>query len=109
MAKMKPMDFYESFHFLHNHRIFKGGFLESLDIEVVKVDPKTKRIEDNRSGNTRTQVWRECGPPYKEKQIESFPVCWTHDIDLDCGGDTFEEAIIRLAELVLKKYGWDEI
>ena len=31
--------------------------------------------------------------------------CYTHDIDLDCGGDTFEEAIIELAKLVKKYYG----
>ena len=109
MAKMKPMDFYESFHFLMNHRKFEGRFLESLDIEVVKVDPKTKRIEDERTRNTLTQVWLECGPRYKGKTDDPFPPVWTHDIDLDCGGDTFEAAIIRLAELVLKKYGWDQL
>lgn len=29
----------------------------------------------------------------------------THDWKLDCGGDTFEEAIIELANLVFKHHG----
>lgn len=31
-------------------------------------------------------------------------VTYSHDIELDCGGDTFEEAIIKLANLVRERY-----
>ena len=78
------MEFYDAYHFLKKHPIFKGHFSQCLDMYIVKVDPLTKRIE--------------CGPwvlsPY---EINFVPA---HDISLDCGGDTFEEAICRLADLV---------
>lgn len=81
------MDFYDAFWYLAEHK--KGKFLEALDIEVVKVNPVTKRIENDPDKNTLVQVWLESGPEYR-----------THDYMLDCGGNTFEEAIIRLAENV---------
>ena len=97
------MDFYDSYRFLLNHPMFRDGFCHSLDIEVVKVDPATLCIEKDRTRNTRTQVCLECGP-YEEPEYD-FVSPWTHDPDLDCGGDTFEEAIVKLAQLVLAKYG----
>lgn len=34
----------------------------------------------------------------------------SNDYDLECGGDTWEEAVLKLAELVLHKYGdYDEV
>ena len=94
------MDFYEAYHYLDNHIIFQGNFTKCLYIEVVKVNPLTKEVDDDKTKNTLTNIWIECGP-YKE-QYE------THDISLDCGGDTFEEAIIKLANLVKDSYGEDE-
>lgn len=95
------MDFYNAYHYLEDHPIFHGRFLEGLYMEVVKVDPETRRVEDERSRNTMTEIWLEAGP-YREK--EEYGTHWTHDIDLDCGGATFEEAIIELARLVREKY-----
>lgn len=109
MNRMNNMDFYESFYFLKHHRIFRGRFLEGLDIAVVKVSPKTKRVEDDTSENTLTQVWLEAGPLSNEKSTGMHQPVWTHDLELDCGGNSFEEAICHLAERVLKKYGWDPI
>lgn len=91
------MNFYDSFYYLENHIIFDNKFQKCLDIEIVKVNPKTNIIDNDSSLNTKIQVWLECGPYQKD--------CYTHDIDLDCGGDTFEEAIIKLAKLVKKYYG----
>ena len=93
------MDFYESYHYLRKHPMFKGCFEECLDIEVVKVCPASLCIEDRKELNTLTQVWLECGPKLKN--------CIAHDINLDCGADTFEEAIIELAILVKQEYGDD--
>ena len=76
--------------------MFNERFQSCLDVDVVKVNPKTNCIDDNDSLNTKIQIWLECGP-YFENQI-------THDIDLDCGGNTFEDAIIKLAKLVKKYY-----
>lgn len=99
---MKIKDFYEAFHFLDDHPIFLdewGGshFNRCLDIFVVKVNPETGSIDDNDYLNTQVEIWLECGP--------YDPTMRQHDIDLDCGGKTFDQAIIKLANLVLEKYG----
>ena len=97
-------EFYDAWMFLCGHPIFVNKddpthdasewyFTRNLDIEVVKVNPETDEIDDIKTKNTKTSVWLECGTNKD------------HDIDLDCGGDTFEEAIIKLAELVKRKYG----
>lgn len=93
------MEFYAAWIFLSEHKIFNDRFNNDLWFEVVKVDPDTNAINyKNSSKNTKVQVWLEHGPFDKE-----WGAC-THDIDLDCGGDSFEEAIIKLAELVKEKY-----
>lgn len=98
------MDFYEAFNYLANHEYFGGEFAESLYIEVVKVNPETLAIDMDKSKNVLTQVWLECGPIY-EDYLKDNCSRYSHDIDLDCGGDTFESAIINLAELVKKYHG----
>lgn len=90
-------DFFEAFHYLKNHSMFQYCFESCLDIEVVKVNPKTKEVDDNPELNIETNVWLECGEYSKYIGI--------HDMDLDCGGSTFEEAICKLADLVREKYG----
>lgn len=59
--------------------------------------------------NLYLEWWVECGPyiyetvdpfNYQEKEFTIL-----HDTDLDCGGKTAEEAIMKLAELVLENYG----
>lgn len=74
------------------------NFNNELWIEVVKVNPDTNEIDNDCTKNTKVQIWLEHG---------SYDTEWggcTHDIDLDCGADTFEEAIIKLAQLVKEKY-----
>ena len=102
------MTFYDAYHFLKNHPMFDGQFWEALDVYVVKVNPDTNSIDDDDSKNTKTAVWLETGG--KVPESEGLPIgcsSFYHDLDLDCGGDTFEEAIIHLAILVLKYYGKD--
>ncbi|MFI3326777.1 MAG: hypothetical protein R3Y35_11490 [Clostridia bacterium] len=103
---MKFTDFYEAFKFLSKHPVFRGHFLEQLDIEVVKVNPETKSIDSPPSKNTATRVWLECGH-LAESDME--PDVKYHDYELDCGGDTFEEALIELAGYVYGKFGGYEI
>lgn len=99
-------DFYDAVQFLKNHPMFDGMFWDALDIFVVKVNPDTNAIDDDKSKNTKTQVWLETGRHIDERDM-LIPGCspFSHDYYLDCGGDTFEEAIIQLADLVLKYYG----
>lgn len=85
------MNLYKAYHFLKHHP--KGNFMDALDIDVVKVNPVTNEIDVDCSKNKQIQIWLETGPEIG-----------THDCALDCGGDTFEEALIRLARLVRKYY-----
>lgn len=131
-------DFFDSWYFLVNHKVFnvltieKRGamakvllqgdedkilnlrhsyFEKCLDFMVVKMNPKTKKIELNdRSLNTKTQVWIEISTPTIDKDGDygtKGEIIFGGDFDCYCGGDTFEDAIVKLASLVSKKYGED--
>lgn len=96
-------DFFESWKYLKNNSIVKtkkgiNVFEKCLFVDVQKVNPLTGEIDDNEKLNKKTEVWLEFGGWDDEDNI---PI---HDIDLDCGADTFEEAIIKLANLVYEKY-----
>lgn len=106
---MKFKDFYTAWEFIRNHKISKyendpwSNFPHCLDIDAVKVNPKTKSIDDDESLNTETNVWLE----FCNKTLESSGKYFvsTHWTELDCGAETFEKAIIKMAILVYKHYG----
>ena len=95
------MPFYEAFEYLAHHP--RGRFIAALDIDVAMVNPVTREIDRDPAKNTQLEVWIETGPDVG-----------LHDWMLDCGGVSFEEAIIKLADLVEKYYGenrlpeWDD-
>ena len=103
----KFTDFHAAWHFLEEHHIFEDKKHKSVDFQgslytaVVRVNPVTNEVDDDETLNTKTQVWLECGEWVKEEDFEGF----CHNTDLDCGGDTFEAAIIELANIVLEKFG----
>jgi len=103
-------DFYTAYWWLYNHPMFQeifnqgtdeefyeSHFDQCLDIYVAKTNPEIKAIDNDISKNTKVEIWLEIGEWSSE--------CRYHDIELDCGGDTFEEAIINLAILVMEWYG----
>lgn len=49
------------------------------------------------------EVWLEFGFPTYDRKLKQY--CLTHDLDFDVKAPTFEKAIVKLANLVLKKYG----
>jgi hypothetical protein len=81
----------------------------TLDIMVVKINPKTRRIDDDPKLNTETEVWLESGPwTRKEDKVPFGNEFWvgpSHDIRLDCGAPTLDRAVIKLARLVRRHYG----
>jgi hypothetical protein len=105
----KMQNFYEAFKFLEGHHMFFNPethiseFEHQLSIDVVLVNPENKRIEDDVKLNTLPQVWLEASV-FEDDPKDGYKG-FSLDHDLDCGGDTFEDAIIDLALLVLKKYG----
>ncbi len=119
-----PRDFHAAWWYLHNHPIAHDGvsasfFGQHLDVYVAKVDPNTLTIEDATARNTCTQVWLEFGPMYfkedmsEEEWAANHYNMWgghpvpSHDVELDCGADSYEDAIIKLADLVAERYGDD--
>ena len=74
-----------------------------IDIEPHDVCPITNRIEAFKALNTKTQFWVEfISPMYIEEDDEWVQA---HDYELDCGGDTYDEAIDELYKNVLNTYG----
>lgn len=99
-------DISEAWDYLDSHPMFKlegvgvSFFGRALDVWVVRVDPETGSINlTDDSKNTKPEVWLECGSPL----MEGGELMFTHDCELDCGGDTFEEAIFKLARMVKQR------
>lgn len=109
--------------FVYSHPVVKlseFGYFH-LDITPTYVDPQT-RMTDPRdpSKNTHFEVWIEGGPPHdmsknKHWQWTTPKGGWdnynkwspTHDINLDCGGDTLEEALLNFAARLKYYYNDD--
>jgi hypothetical protein len=121
--KKKFIDFYDAWWYLQNHAYFIdhevldknkewrfSRFNTELDIDVQKVNPLTDKIDDDENKNTHIEIWLECGPYELYEDYPGGPkrYCHGHDIKLDCGGATFEEAIVNLANLVEKNYPLDK-
>lgn len=95
-------DFYDAWWFLFNHKIFTdrhgdSKFEHCLDTFVAKVNPLTNAIDDDDSLNTKSQVWFEIGPYDRTGRI--------NDLELKVFEDTYELAILKLANSVLRHYG----
>lgn len=112
----KNKKFHESWNYLLEHDLFNingiNCFNSLLYIEVVRVNPVTLEIDGDNKKNTLVQVWIETGEwvmpedmPEEDRWTIPETGIQNHDYELDCGGDTFEEAIIELAKLVKQKYG----
>lgn len=95
----------------HDHALDK-----TLEIFYCMANGKG-HIEKEQSKNKFVECWLEFGPidygymsyDPKTKQPQEWDTDYVeldyHDPDLDCGAHTFDEALVQLARLVLKKYG----
>lgn len=110
-------DFKEAVLYLCGLPVFKGEDGEQLfdlclDTAFVFFDPRTgDPDEEDDSKNTELRVELRCGPwnpadSLDEKAREYFPDgAHGHNLDWDCSGKTFEEAFLKLANLVHRDYG----
>lgn len=71
-----------------------------IELYPQTVNPENNTIEQDITLNTKYQWWVEFS-----KLNCVYDEHLTHFWDLDCGGDTAEEAIHKLYELVLAQYG----
>lgn len=114
--------FYDAWWFLAEHPAFRHlkdgepdvipGFMGNLSVEVQRVDPETRDYSD--APDAVTAVWLEAGPwttlPQEDNPAgpitrDTYDEIGSHDTRLDCGGATYEEAIVKMAALVLEHYG----
>lgn len=96
------MDHVDKYYWIINHpKIGVGlGFQGSVELTPQRVNPENSTIEVNEALNTKYEWWAEFSKLDKiSDEIE------THYWELDCGGDTAEEAINNLYNLVKDKYG----
>lgn len=105
-ARVTADEFHAAWWWLLAHPLFTDAhgidrFHECLSIEVMKVNPESDEVDDDRARNTRVAVWLEAGTWVTDADYTGR----SHDDDLDCGAPTFEGAIVELAALVRAKYG----
>ncbi len=113
MNRWNLNEFFDAWWFLNKHPEFKDKESPEIDqsifndmwVYVTKVNPLTNTIEDDEALNIETRVWLEWGPMEYVTDFDKPFWCGTHDVKLDCGGGTYEEAIIEMAKLVEKYYG----
>jgi len=64
-------------------------------------------VDDNKSLNTEIEIWLETGCYIMDSPYDGSEKIFTatHDYRMDCGGKTYEDAIIELAKLVKEYIG----
>lgn len=90
------------------------GWENCIEMYPAYVNPQTHRIDEDDNLNTLLEVWVEAGPPEDISKDWSAPKDgWneynkyspSHDVYLDCGAVTMEEALLELALRVKHYYG----
>lgn len=71
----------------------------TIELTPHMVNPLNSTIEEDLTLNTKLEWWIEYSRV--DKLTDD---CKTHYWDLDCGGDTAEEAVCNLHALILKHY-----
>lgn len=92
-------EFYAAWWWLNDNHQWA---IHNISMVPMKVHPKLKRVVNDKAKNTLVNYWLETGP---WENLEESGRVYSHDIRLDCGADTFEEAMINLADLVKNNYG----
>lgn len=95
-------NFIDSWNYLYNLDAVKANgvnyFNRCLKIIPIQINPETNEVDvTDSSKNTKTVIWLEFGRAIYNAYAGRAIIF--HDINLDCGADTFEQAIIKLAEL----------
>lgn len=102
---------------LRNHHKFVFAYPE--ETIVLLIDPhlickKTNRVEDDPKLNDTLQYWVEVLVPFEidwsmpsseYHYVKGRKFALRHDMDLDCGGYSYEEVILNAHKLMTKKYG----
>lgn len=106
----------DKYYWITDHPTLNNDWGSVVTIEMTPhmVNPETNMIDTTLELNTKLQWWIEVMIANKNFNPDVvFPhedsLEYSHDWNLDCGGDTAEEAIDTLYFLVLHNYGdYDE-
>ena len=89
---------------IREFRFTRSAMDDNLDIFYAKVD-ESGVVNDDQSLNVNVECWLEFGQvKYGVIDGKLVPIHY-HDPDLDCGAPTFDEALVKLARKVRRKYG----
>lgn len=115
---MKDRDIAQKYWWVYNHHklMTLPGRYPMIVIEPHMVNPITNRIEGDYTLNTQIAYWIELfvvglTDEFKDDNIDNL---WhitndmtesCHEWELDCGGWTADEAIEKMYDNVLEKYG----
>lgn len=87
----------------HARYLIDDQGMDLVEIGPHRVNPDDRRVSEDKALNTRLEWWAESG----EWGWSDDPVNRYHNYKLDCGGATYEEAVIAMARKVWKHYGND--
>lgn len=95
----------DKYYWIHDHPAFiNPEFVKlTLEIDPHMVCPTTNRVEDFTRLNTKHQLWVEVMVPHYDEDTKLWG--HAHDWTCDTGGDTWEEMIEKLYDLIVEKYG----
>ena len=95
----------DKYYWIHDHPAFINSECVGLALEIDPhmVCPTTNRVEEFSRLNTKHQLWVEVMVPYYDEDAKKWG--HAHDWDCDTGGDTWEEMIEKLYDLIVAKYG----
>lgn len=81
----------------------EGGIREGIEFTVVRVDPATQSISLDPALNTQVQIWFEFSIAHQWLQDGMR----LHDYKLDGGASSYEQALIKAAKRLHRRYGND--
>ena len=103
--KIKNAHFVDKYYWIVNHplnRNLSNHIISANEIDVLPslVDPEIGEVNlDDDTKNTKVEYWVELSYLDLDEDI----MC--HDYRFDCGGDSYEEAVEALFQLVYDKFG----
>ena len=100
---IKNAHFVDKYYWIIDHplnRVSDIYFCQNeIDIQPQLVNPETNIIDMDDSLNTKVEFWVELS------YFDLDEDCMCHDYRFGCGGDSFEEAVEALFQLVYDKFG----
>jgi hypothetical protein len=95
---------FDAYYWVSDHPklMFARGIEPWMELTPHMVNPINGEIDDDATKNTELHWWVEGGGHHDD---EMHGLMRAHDWDLDDGGKTADEAVIKFAENVLNKFG----